>query len=339
MNSAGKILVAVALLICCQAAFAGWTKQNSNTFAWLHDIYFINEKNGWIAGSGGTLLTTNDGGKTWKKTENLTEDTIRQVYFSDNFNGWMLCERNIYNRGSSSSSYLLSTTDGGESWERMEFAEDGRRAERIAKIFFNEKNKGFAVGESGAFYVLQPDGERKWKKQASPIRYLLLDGVFNDKSNAVIVGAGGSVLFTDDAGLTWNQATVFGDPKVKLSSVFFINQRAGWTVGEKGRIFQTINGGKTWREQNSGTTKNLTGVFFNNTAEGWAVGDEGAILHTTTAGNVWVSENQRVKHRLEKVFFVGKKGWAVGFGGTILFYDGNETIENIPQKPILKNRN
>ncbi len=72
-------------------------------------------------------------------------------------------------------------------------------------------------------------------------------------------------------------------------------------------------------------------------AEGWTVGDEGTILHTTTAGNVWTLENSKVKHRLEKVFFVGKKGFAVGFGGTILVYD--ESVKNNPQiKPTFNSR-
>jgi photosystem II stability/assembly factor-like uncharacterized protein len=340
MKSAQKILVLFLLLFCSESTRADWVKQSSNTFAWLRDIYFLNEKTGWIAGSGGTLLTTDDGGKTWKKADSFTTDTIRQVYFTDESSGWLLCERNIYNRGSNSLSYLLTTTNGGGSWEKVEFAEedDGRRAERIARIFFNE-SRGFAVGESGAFYVLPSEGEKKWKKQASPIRYLLLNGTFADKYHGVVVGAGGSILFTEDAGATWSQSTVVGDAKAKLNSVFFINQKTGWSAGEKGKVFQTVNGGKLWREQRTGTSKDLTDVFFTNTAEGWAVGDEGTILRTTTGGNVWTAENQKVRHKLEKIFFVGRKGWAVGFGGTILFYEREKTTENPAQKPTLKNKN
>jgi len=75
----------------------------------------------------------------------------------------------------------------------------------------------------------------------------------------------------------------------------------------------------------------LTDIFFNNPADGWAVGDEGAILRTNTAGNIWTTiksgvNKSGVKHKLEGVFFVGRKGRAVGFGGTILAY--NETDKN-----------
>jgi photosystem II stability/assembly factor-like uncharacterized protein len=330
MNSLNKILLLLLCLVCFQAAKANWTKQNANTFAWLHDVYFLNETTGWIAGSGGTLLATVDGGKTWKKQNGITEDTIRQVYFPDESSGWLLCERNIYNRGSNSSSYLLKTSDGGENWERMEIVEDGRG--RIVKIFFDGKNNGFAIGESGSFYAL-PTSEDKWKKRASPIRYLLFDGIFTDASHGIIVGAGGSILFTEDAGETWNKSNVFGNAKGKFRSVFFINQKTGWTAGADGRIFQTVSGGKTWREQKSGVTKNLNGISFVNSSEGWAIGEEGTILQTNSAGNSWTPFNSKIKHNLEKIFFVGKKGWIVGFGGTILT---NDVAANSAQKPVLK---
>ena len=330
MKFFGKISILLLVLFCFQAAKADWVRQNANTFAWLYDVYFLNEKTGWISGSGGTLLTTSDGGKNWKKQIGITEDAIRQVYFSDERNGWLLCERNIYNRGSNSSSYLLKTSDGGRSWDRMEIVENGR--ERIVKIFFDDKNNSFAIGESGAFYAL-PGSAEKWKKRQSPIRYLLLDGLFTDASHAVIVGAGGSIIFTEDAGTTWNKSNVFGDAKGKFYSVFFIDQKIGWTAGAEGRIFQTTSGGKTWREQKSGVTANLTGITFTNAKEGWAIGEEGTILQTKTAGSQWTPFNVKIKHKLEKIFFVGKKGWIVGFGGTILSTD---TETNSAQKPILK---
>lgn len=300
-----------------------------NTLAWLYDVYFINEKMGWIAGGSGVLLTTEDGGKTWKKEAGITEDTIRQVYFTDEFTGWLLCERNIYNRGGNAVSYLLKTTNGGVNWERIEFEELGR--ERIVKIFFNSEKSGFAVGESGIFYALRED---RWKRQTSPIRYLILDGTFADAKSGVIVGGNGSIAFTEDGGATWKPSSVFNKPTTKFNSVFFLNQRIGWTVGSGGKIFQSLNGGKTWSEQNSGITNNLNDIAFINSNEGWAIGEEGTILYSSTQGNSWQMQNSRVKHKLEKIFFNGKKGWIVGFGGTVLVY---EAAANQNQKPAIIN--
>lgn len=330
MKSIGKISVLLLLLLCFQSANANWVKQKSSTFAWFKDVYFLNETKGWIAGSGGAFFTTSDGGKTWEKLDAKTEDTIRQIHFSDESNGWLLCEQSVFSSGSSSPSYLLKTADGGENWERSELVSE--EIVRIVKVFFDDKNNGYAIGESGAFYNL-PAGETAWKKRASPNRYLLLDGVFTDSSRGVIVGAGGSILFTEDAGTTWHQSNVFGNAKGKFNSVFFADKKNGWTAGTSGKIFQTTSGGKTWREQRSGSTKNLTDIFFVNSSDGWAIGEEGTLLQTTNGGSSWNAFNSKIRHKLEKIFFVGKRGWIVGFGGTILVYDKEA---NQSQKPVLQ---
>lgn len=337
MRLAKNFSILLLILVCLQITRADWTKRNSNTLAWLQDVYFLNEKSGWIAGSSGAFLTTIDGGETWRKGKNFTNDTIRQVYFADERTGWLLCERNLFALGANSPSYLLKTVDGGVNWERIEFSNNQRK--RITKILFAQNGTAWAIGEGGAFFMLSDD-EKSWTRLPSPVRYLMFDGVFTDSSHGAIVGAGGSILFTEDAGMTWNKASVLGKADAKLNSVFFVNQKNGWTVGGGGKIYQTFNGGKIWREQKSNVTKDLTDVFFVNTAEGWAVGDEGTILHTTTAGNVWTTINLKDKHRLERVIFVGKKGWAIGFGGTILSYDesraGNKFSSAAPKLKIKK---
>lgn len=336
MFSQKKIVILVVCLICFQAAAAraDWTRRESGTLAWLRDVFFTSETRGFIAGGDGAFLSTSDGGKTWKIEPKFTNDAIEQIYFTDEKNGWLLCQTNQFSRGAGSSSYLLKTDDGGAHWQRADF--DAGRA-RITKIFFAKNGFAMATGEAGALLSLADDG-KKWKRTVSPTRHLLLDGKFTDDFHGTIVGAGASVLFTEDAGASWNAATVQGAAKPKLNEVFFVNRQSGWTVGSEGKIYQTINGGKAWYEQNSGTTENLNDIFFLNTAEGWAVGDGGTILYSTTAGNVWTTVASPVKHRLEKIFFRGKKGWAVGFGGTILAFDDAQAASESARKPQLQKR-
>ncbi len=332
-------IISLLIFAFFQSAEAVWVKQKSNTLAWLRDVYFLDAKNGWIAGSNGAFLKTADGGATWTKEKNFTDDTLRQVYFADERNGWLLCERDVFALGANSPSYLLKTTDGGANWERVEFNDSQRR--HIARVFFAKNGDITAVGEGGSFLAMSGDDEKVWKRVPLPVRYLMLDGIFTDEANGAAVGAGGSILFTDDGGASWKNATLWGGKTdTKLNAVFFVNPKNGWTVGTGGKIFQTFNGGKIWREQKSTIVKDLTDIFFQNTAEGWAVGDGGTILHTTTAGNVWTAVDSGDTHKLERIAFVGEKGWAVGFGGTILFNDGSAPGNKFSvAAPRLKTRN
>ena len=75
---------------------ASWTKQRTSSLAWLHAVYFLDSDRGWAVGSRGTLLSTNDSGKSWQAKPQPTEDAIRDIYFVDELIGWLLCERNIY---------------------------------------------------------------------------------------------------------------------------------------------------------------------------------------------------------------------------------------------------
>lgn len=328
-----KILIFFIVIASFQTANAEWIKQDINTLAWLRTIHFADADTGWIGGSSGTFLKTSDGGKTWKQMPKFTADTILEIIFKDKNTGWILCERDVFSLGIRSPSYLMKTTNGGENWERIEFNNADRQ--RITKIFFAENGFGLAIGETGAFYGLQDDNQT-WKKLSLPSRYLMSDGIFTNNLHGVIVGGGGTILFTEDAGTTWNPAFVSDKDKAKLNSVFFINKTNGWAVGSKGKIYQTINGGKFWRLQDSKTAKNLNDIYFLNTAEGWAIGDDGTILQTTTAGNVWNEAVSNSTHKFEKIVFNGKKGWIVGFGGTLLSY--GEVNQALTERPKITNR-
>ncbi|MBC7899102.1 MAG: hypothetical protein H7070_03530 [Saprospiraceae bacterium] len=317
MNRLKKVLVPIVCLLCFQSVNARWIKQESGTLAWLHSVYFVDQHTGWVVGSGGTFLLTSDGGKIWRQGKKFTTDNIRDVYFTDDKNGWLLCEADIFKSGDGSPSYLLQTSNGGATWQSIQFKE-GR--DRIARIFFSNDGRGFGVGEGGAIWMMQ-DHRSNWKRSVLPVRYLMLDGYFADDLHGTLVGGGGTVLFTEDGGISWSNATLAGDIKTKFSSVFYADPRTGWAAGGTGSIYFTENGGKQWREQISGVTEHLSDVFFINANEGYVAGDNGTILSTTTAGNIWKREKTGVKHKLERIFFAGKRGFAVGFGGTILVMD------------------
>jgi photosystem II stability/assembly factor-like uncharacterized protein len=312
------ILITILLLASFQASHAQWVRQKLNTLAWLKSIYFLNERKGWIVGGNGTYISTIDGGDTWKIRKLVNNETIHDVVFLDEKNGWLLCERNRYILKDKQPSYLLKTNDGGETWENYEL-NSGTGREVLLKLFFDKRKKGWAIGDLGSIFKMQ-ETEKNWSKQKQPVSYRIQDGVFLDNSNGVLVGGGGTTLFTEDGGENWNPSSLSEPLKTKLNSLFFISKQTGWMVGAEGKIFTTNNGGKRWRSQNSNIKTNLNDVFFVSNSEGWAIGDEGKILRTINGGNTWSEVKNSLKHNLESICFTGKKGWIVGFGGTVFRY-------------------
>jgi photosystem II stability/assembly factor-like uncharacterized protein len=135
-----------------------------------------------------------------------------------------------------------------------------------------------------------------------------------------------------------------------LFSVSFPTENDGWACGRWGMILHTIDGGKTWERQKSGTDFTLSSICFADPKEGWAVGDGGIILHTADGGQNWkkqkgpqtlVDPGARWGHagftaeeeKTEaKLFYMGvhfadsRKGWIVGERTHVLHtQDGGKT--------------
>ncbi|HEY6232665.1 MAG TPA: YCF48-related protein [Pyrinomonadaceae bacterium] len=321
-----RSLLAVCCLlfaVCSAAAFASgsWTKQRTGSLGWLHAVYFLDHNRGWAVGSRGTLLATNDGGSSWHVLPQPTEDAIRDLYFSNPLEGWLLCERNIYDLRSNDEqrAYLMKTTDGGEHWKRVSLRGVNVDA-RLMRALFSNGGRAWAFGEGGSIYTSHDSGA-SWIKLQTPTRYLLLGGAFVDENSGWLVGAGATILQTSDGGETWHAGRIPTPGNLRFNAASFVDARHGWAVGSGGAIYRTVNGGRSWQVQSSGVTTDLLDVKFLDASEGWAVGAEGIVLHTIDGGLRWTSERSGTPHALERIFFTDRAhGWAVGFGGTIISY-------------------
>lgn len=318
------VLSVVCFFVAASSTLAvtgGWNRQNSASLAWLHALFFLDHNRGWAVGSRGTMLSTLDGGKTWQKRTQPTEDSIRDIYFSNEENGWLVCERNIFDLRSNDEprAYLLKTTDGGQHWTRVNMVGANVDA-RLTRAVFSRGGRAWAFGEGGAIYTTRDSGAH-WTRLEPPTRYLLLGGSFINETSGWLVGAGSTILQTLDGGETWHHARLPDATRVRFNSTSFVDSRLGWAVGSGGMIYRTVNGGRSWQPQNSGVSADLFDVKFLDAAEGWAVGAEGTVLHTSDGGVHWSGERSGTPHTLERLYFADRThGWAVGFGGTIIAY-------------------
>ena len=141
-----------------------WARQRSGTLSWLHSVFFLNENAGWAVGSRGTLLATEDGGKNWQPKSRPTEDVIRDIYFTDEVTGWLVCERNIYDLKAKDEprAYLMTTKDGGQHWSRVNVRGVDIDA-RLTRALFGSGGRAWTFGEGGSVYTTR-DGGTSWTK-------------------------------------------------------------------------------------------------------------------------------------------------------------------------------
>lgn len=160
------------------------------------------------------------------------------------------------------------------------------------------------------------------------VRSPLLD-VTQAGTRLVSVGNRGHILYSDDAGQTWQQAQV--PVSVDLNAVHFPTAQHGWAVGNDGVILHSSDAGATWSKQldgrqigelliqhygalaaaepdseqwpllvaegerlkSEGADKPFLDVWFENAQTGYAVGVFNLIFKTNDGGQNWLPLQDR----------------------------------------------
>jgi len=338
----------------------GWQQQSSGALSKLNAVVFADRQRGWIAGSNGMLLSTEDGGQRWQPMllpPRMRKEPLLDLWAFDEKRLLALGEFGLFNRRPDiqwhERVFLLRTEDRGALWMETQLArpplqpnqtltikktsKDTLEIEEpkpppdpiLLKMTFANESIGWAVGELSTIQTTT-DGGATWKLQVIQSRKILNDISAVNAQQAWIVGATGLALRTEDGGQTWNEQTT--GVTTGLRAVHFVDAQRGWAVGNSGVILSTTNGGARWQTQTSATQQNLNDVVFLNTKEGWIAGDRGTLLHTTDGGVVWQDESPGTRTNFQRLFFVAPDcGWAVGTSGAIFHYAAKDA-----ERPALK---
>jgi len=177
----------------------------------------------------------------------------------------------------------------------------------------------------------------------------------------VTVGQRGHILYSDDAGLRWQQAAV--PVSSDLTAVSFPSATQGWAVGNDGVVLHSSDAGVTWSKQldgrqigelmlkhysalanaepqneqwpllaaegrrliEEGADKPLLDVWFASDKLGYAVGVFNLILRTEDGGKNWVPFQDRTENpqgfHLNAVTSTGDALYIAGEQGLLLKWD------------------
>jgi photosystem II stability/assembly factor-like uncharacterized protein len=241
----------------------------------LYSIRFAPDGNtAWIVGEEGTILHSDDGGKTWTKQQSGTTKNLFKVAAVD--------AQTAVAVGADGT--IVYTRDGGANWRSSK----SPKTISLFDVAFTDKNTGWVAGEFSTVLTTK-DGGETWTVASGGNTGDFAIGpfftvTFTDPQHGVAAGLAGDLSVTNDGGKTWKPAKL-PDQVGTYVLVTDPTTKKLWGGGTGGRMFMRNLDGQ-WHEAQQATFHDLTDMAFVGN-QGVAVGLNGTILLTQNAGEEW----------------------------------------------------
>ena len=319
-------------------------------------IFFLDEQNGWVAGVGGFVARTTNGGNTWVEQDSkITEGwRLTGICFKDANEGWLI----------SDVGKVAWTTNGGTTWNRIDgpvfnhrtcrYDENGLvhingwggiftttdRGANWNQIFDHpqswhfELRPGGRIWTYGAANALQKseDAGATWTKSYQGNADNIVDLKCKGDSCFVLSGEAG-FRYSLDRGTTWSETIVLsheGDVDM-MRDLFFISPSNGWAIGNN-RVFATQDGGKAWSRQLEKTDpRDLLAIGFFDAQNGIGVGDNGIYFQTNDGGGNWLEVDKGFTKDIHHIKIIdGSTAFLLGEAGLLYrSQDQGQTWEDL----------
>ncbi len=301
----------------------------------LMDICAIDENTVVAVGIFGTIVRTDDGGKTWRQLDAGTGCDFNSVYFVDAQAGWAVGgwpnQTYLHFPDDQKEGEIYRTMDGGETWERLLF---GDYRESYLDVFFVDRMHGWVLTSHYGILKTNNGGE-SWDRYSIGNLTYALSFYFIDKNRGWIIGRN-RIYRTLDGGKTW-QVQYYNTDR-SFSAIYFVDDDTGWVVGaqistnpvEEGSIImKTTDGGYNWVLQDINDSCMHHSVCFADSLNGWVSGDKiisgpngGYVMHTHDGGTTW---EEYLFNSVSKDFWANSvsfsdknTGWVVAYGGMVI---------------------
>lgn len=260
----------------------------------VETVQFVNETKGYLSGhvkynghNRGLLYTTNDGGQTWQKVENLLGSDLQSVQWIDGIG-------TAYAVGTKGT--LIQTTDGGFSWDMLDTYGQNVTSQ-LNDLVVDANLFGYAVGNNSTIIEINGITVTAVSPVVTTSGYQL-DG--NDHITSILYNGGSyyitvdytsvngdqfGLLFRSSDGVNWEAL-----PSVKvgqLSKVQAIDANNYVAVGQHGTFLKSVDGGDNWFVQSVDSKADFIDVYFSNTTEGIAIRENGLLYATHDGGDTW----------------------------------------------------
>jgi len=260
------------LLALSAVAAAQWTKVDVPTTASLRGPSLASANIVWASGTGGTVIKTLDGGKTWSVivVPGAEKLDFRGIHAFDEKNALIMSS----GPAEQGQARLYRTQDGGMNWQQV--FEEKRPGIFFDAIAFWDRRHGIVLSDpiDGHFALFRTDdGGAIWRQipSAALPPSLPNEGAFAASNSCLTVvgdknvwfATGGAhvarVFHSTDRGTSWTVAETPLHPANASSGIFslaFRDANSGIAVGgdyqkpdgsDLPNVMQTQDGGKTWQ--------------------------------------------------------------------------------------------
>ncbi|WP_026224551.1 WD40/YVTN/BNR-like repeat-containing protein [Methyloversatilis thermotolerans] len=224
----------------------------------------------WAAGTGGKIVRSDDGGRTWHRQDSTTLENLQGIAAWDAQHAVVAGNHGV----------VLYTSDGGSTWKHAQVPKSDNPNKLFRVHIFD--GVAWAVGEFGS--LLRSDDKGATWTRAMEEKDRAWNDVFFRGRLGWLVGEFGTVMRSTDGGATWSETAL--DNKVSLMGVDFRDDLNGVAVGLTGTVLVTSDGGQTWREVARPTREHLLDIAWDE--KRWvAVGDKGVMVTSDAAANEW----------------------------------------------------
>jgi photosystem II stability/assembly factor-like uncharacterized protein len=331
-----------------------------------NSIHFGNELTGWVTANGGLIYNSTDGGSTWTQQTSGISDNINKVYFTSLSKGYcaaawgkILTTSNgginwIVNTDPGLSFFydiefinsntgfvcgtggtILKTTNSGLNW----YHRPTGNSANFGSIKFISESTGFAFGTFGAIIKTTNYGDSWFDAAASNI-HGTVQSVSKAGNNNFWLIADSAIVYRASAPFTsWSEVFRFSQTSENLNSVFFTDSETGWTCGNNGTFFRTVNGGYNWLTVNTGVNTNFNSVWFYDQNTGYLIGGKnvsgvntGYVLRSTSGGINWQQVHSDTVIFYSMSFLNSSNGWIGGGRNKIIkTINGNDFTQIFSQ--------
>jgi photosystem II stability/assembly factor-like uncharacterized protein len=311
-----RVLALLVISVASLAAMGASSRGSSQVFGPTDAFYSVASlpsARWYVVGASGVLLTSEDNGKTWTRTQLAKTypfswlDLFSIRFAPDRVNGWISGEQGL----------ILRTADGGRTWQKQRSGV----TDNLYRVAPTDARNAVAAGANGT--ILYTHDGQSWQQVRQKNGLAFFDAAAPDASNAWVIGEFETVLHSSDGGKTWTaqrggKRGNFRQPA--YFTVSFRDKTHGWVTGQGATILVTSDAGKTWQSITSPTKSSMFGTGFTGSRI-WMAGDDGVLLNASLDGNGQAISVQPTFAVLNDVAFAGQTGIAVGFNGTMLRTD------------------